>query len=168
MYSDVPSQRMVFIDGQRYAEGDSIDAETVIERINTDGAVFKRRGVRFVIADGGAAADEAERETIYAHLRQIGDYAAKLGITVCFETHRGLCVNHREMLHVMADLAHPSLRLNFEFNLEVYDEEFAGQLARHFDGAVACSQEVTLAEMDGRPVPERLRDSMAKLFSPYL
>jgi type II secretory pathway component PulC len=50
VYSDVPSQRMVFIDGNRYAEGDSLDAETVLERINADGVVFKRRGVRFVIA----------------------------------------------------------------------------------------------------------------------
>jgi type II secretory pathway component PulC len=50
VYSDVPAQRMVFIDGQRYAEGDALDAETVIERINADGVVVKRRGVRFVIA----------------------------------------------------------------------------------------------------------------------
>jgi hypothetical protein len=51
VYSEVPSQRMVFIDGHRYAEGDLLDAETVLERINADGVVFKRRGVRFVIAD---------------------------------------------------------------------------------------------------------------------
>jgi hypothetical protein len=49
VYSDVPSQRMVFIDGRRYAEGDALDAETVLERINADGAVVKRRGVRFGI-----------------------------------------------------------------------------------------------------------------------
>ena len=67
-----------------------------------------------------------------------------------------------------ANLDPRSLRLNFEFNLEVYDEEFTGQLVSHFSAAMACSREVTLAEMDGRPVPERLRDSMAKLFSPYL
>ena len=50
VYSEVPSQRMVFIDGHRYSEGDSIDPETVLERINANDAVFKRRGVRFVIA----------------------------------------------------------------------------------------------------------------------
>ena len=50
VYSDVPSQRLVFIDGHRYAEGDSLDAETVLERINSDGVVFRRRGVRFVVA----------------------------------------------------------------------------------------------------------------------
>jgi hypothetical protein len=50
VYSDVPSQRMVFIAGRRYAEGDALDAETTLERINADGAVVKRRGARFVIA----------------------------------------------------------------------------------------------------------------------
>jgi general secretion pathway protein B len=51
VYSETPAQRMVFIAGRRYAEGDAIDAETVLERINADGAVFRRRGQRFVISD---------------------------------------------------------------------------------------------------------------------
>ena len=51
VYSDTPAQRMVFIDGQRYAEGDAIDAETVLERITPDSAVVKRRGQRFVISE---------------------------------------------------------------------------------------------------------------------
>jgi cardiolipin synthase len=67
-----------------------------------------------------------------------------------------------------ANLDPRSLRLNFEFNVEVYDEKFAGELAGHFAAVVARSQEVTLAEMDGRSLPERLRDGFAKLFSPYL
>lgn len=61
-----------------------------------------------------------------------------------------------------------SLRLNFELNLEVYDREFSGMLVRHVSHALARSREVTLAEMDGRPLPEKLRDALAKLFSPYL
>jgi Type II secretion system protein B len=51
VYSEAPAQRMVFIAGRRYVEGDAIDAETVLERINADGAVFRRRGQRFVISD---------------------------------------------------------------------------------------------------------------------
>jgi hypothetical protein len=51
VYSETPAQRMVFIGGRRYAEGDAIDAETVLERINADGAEFRRRGQRFVISD---------------------------------------------------------------------------------------------------------------------
>lgn len=66
-----------------------------------------------------------------------------------------------------ANLDPRSLRLNFEFNLEIYDRETAALLTRHFDAARERSREVTLAEVDGRPLPERLRDAAAKLFSPY-
>jgi hypothetical protein len=52
VYSDVPAQRMVFIDGRRYAEGEKIDPETVVERITPDGAIVTRRGQRFVLTSG--------------------------------------------------------------------------------------------------------------------
>jgi cardiolipin synthase len=61
-----------------------------------------------------------------------------------------------------------SLRLNFEFNLELYDRALAARLAEHVIDAMAKGKEVTLADMDGRPLWERLRDGAAKLFSPYL
>jgi cardiolipin synthase len=67
-----------------------------------------------------------------------------------------------------ANLDPRSLRLNFEVNMEIYDEEFGGRLEGEFDRAVAQSREVSLAEMDSRPLPERVRDGLAKLFSPYL
>src|SRR5262245_3153507 len=87
-------------------------------------------GARFVVADAGDAEDEAERRRLYLHLAAIGDHAAKLGITVCFETHRVACVNHREMLRVMDDLAHPHLRLNFDTgNILYYNENIQGEVA---------------------------------------
>jgi cardiolipin synthase A/B len=61
-----------------------------------------------------------------------------------------------------------SLRLNFELDLEVYDPEFTGLLERDFLATVAISRSVTLEEVDGRPFPEKVRDGLAKLFSPYL
>ncbi len=61
-----------------------------------------------------------------------------------------------------------SLRLNFEFNLEVYDGPFAEALGSHFDDVRSRSRETTLEEMDARPLPIKLRDALAKLFSPYL
>ncbi len=67
-----------------------------------------------------------------------------------------------------ANLDPRSLRLNFEFNVEVYDRDFTATLARHFDGVLAVSRETYLAEVDGRPLPVKLRDGVAKLFSPYL
>ena len=51
VYAETPAQRMVFIDGRRFAEGDAIDTETVLERINADGVVVNRRGQRFVISE---------------------------------------------------------------------------------------------------------------------
>lgn len=87
-------------------------------------------GVRFVIADAGNPSDDTERRLIYSNLTRIGDHAAKLGITVCFETHRGLCGNHREMLRTMADLNHAHLRLNFDTgNILYYNENIQGEIA---------------------------------------
>jgi len=85
----------------------------------------------------------------YTNLQRAGDYAAKLGITVCFETHRGLCVNHREMLQVMADLAHPSLRLNFDTgNLLYYNEHVCGEVA--LTKACHLVKHVRLKDSSGR------------------
>lgn len=67
-----------------------------------------------------------------------------------------------------ANLDPRSLRLNFELDLEIYDRRLAGTLGRHFTTVLDRSREVTLAEMDGRPLSEKLRDGVAKLFSPYL
>jgi cardiolipin synthase A/B len=61
-----------------------------------------------------------------------------------------------------------SLRLNFEFNVECYGRSFAEELEqvvlRRREGASL----LTLAELDGRPLPVRVRDGVARLFSPYL
>jgi cardiolipin synthase len=67
-----------------------------------------------------------------------------------------------------ANLDPRSLRLNFELDLEVYDLAFAAQLEQRCAVAVASSREITLAEMDGRSLPVKMRDAAAKLFSPYL
>lgn len=87
-------------------------------------------GVSVVVGDGGAADDDAERMQLVRNLHEIGDHAARLGITVCFETHRGLCVNHRIMLQWMAELAHPHLRLNCDTgNLLYYNENIQVEVA---------------------------------------
>jgi cardiolipin synthase len=61
-----------------------------------------------------------------------------------------------------------SLRLNFEFNVETYDRQLAGRLDRQIAGVIARSRRKTLAEVDARSLPVRLRDGIARLFSPYL
>ena len=61
-----------------------------------------------------------------------------------------------------------SLRLNFELVVEVYDREFAGTVDSHVAAVRGLSREITLDEVDARPLPVRIRDSMAWLLSPYL
>ncbi|MEM9292730.1 MAG: phospholipase D-like domain-containing protein [Acidobacteriota bacterium] len=61
-----------------------------------------------------------------------------------------------------------SLRLNFELCVEVYHRPTVETLDRHIDAAAQQGEPVTLAEVDGRPWPQRLRDSLCWLFSPYL
>jgi len=43
---------MVIIDGRRYAEGEKVDADTVVERITPEGAIVTRHGQRFALTSG--------------------------------------------------------------------------------------------------------------------
>jgi len=61
-----------------------------------------------------------------------------------------------------------SLRLNFEFSLECYDVELARRLDRWVETKRKDAQPVTLAEVEGRSLPARLRDGIARLLTPYL
>ncbi len=67
-----------------------------------------------------------------------------------------------------ANLDPRSLRLNFELAVEVFDPAFAAGLIDHCLEIRGRSREVTLEEVDGRPVHQRFRDALAWLFSPYL
>jgi cardiolipin synthase len=61
-----------------------------------------------------------------------------------------------------------SLRLNFEFNLECYDPALARRLDGWFQDKLGRAREISLAEVDGRSLPAKLRDGAARLLSPYL
>ena len=61
-----------------------------------------------------------------------------------------------------------SLRLNFEFNLECYDAELAQRLEQWVETKRNDAHSVTMEEVDGRPLPARLRDGIARLLTPYL
>jgi len=67
-----------------------------------------------------------------------------------------------------ANLDTRSLRLNFELALEVLDPDFVGGLWKHLVGARRSGREITLDELDGRPLPGRIRDALAWLCTPYL
>jgi L-ribulose-5-phosphate 3-epimerase len=87
-------------------------------------------GVSVVVGGAGELPDEESRETLYRRLRTIGDHAAALGITYCFETHPGICVHHTGMLQTMRDLDHPHLKLNFDTgNILYFNEHLQCEIA---------------------------------------
>jgi len=61
-----------------------------------------------------------------------------------------------------------SLRLNFEFNVECFDPGLARTATEIFTAKREAARPATPAELDGRSIPVRLRDGIARLASPYL
>lgn len=61
-----------------------------------------------------------------------------------------------------------SFRLNFEFNVECYDPELVAELQGAVSARLEKARRATIEEINGRPLTLRLRDGVARLFSPYL
>ena len=61
-----------------------------------------------------------------------------------------------------------SLRLNFELNVECFDRALMARLQAWFEQRRDASAEITLEQMNARPLPVRLRDGVARLLTPYL
>jgi cardiolipin synthase len=61
-----------------------------------------------------------------------------------------------------------SLRLNFEFNVECYDEALTRSLMPLVEERIITSHPVTLEEVTSRRLPVQLMDGLARLASPYL
>ena len=105
-------------------------------------------GVKLVVGSAGKADDPARLDKLYRHLREIGDCAARLGITYCLQTAPGLCQDHRRMLQTMAALDHPHVKLNFDTGNLLYNN-------KHINGEVALAKtcdrvrHVHLKDLDG-------------------
>lgn len=61
-----------------------------------------------------------------------------------------------------------SFRLNFEFNVECYDQELAARLEALIHIKLQDAHQVTFKDVNSRRLPVKLRDGIARLFSPYL
>ena len=61
-----------------------------------------------------------------------------------------------------------SLRLNWEFVVECYDQDFAGKLNTLMDQKIATCKRIDKKDVDGRSLPIKLRDGVARLAAPYL
>lgn len=61
-----------------------------------------------------------------------------------------------------------SLRLNFEFNVECYNAALGQEVAQLIQTRRDAARRITQSEMDARRLPLRLRDGVARLFTPFL
>ena len=61
-----------------------------------------------------------------------------------------------------------SLRLNFEYNIECYDQELVSHIDRLIDAKIADGRPLSLDEVNSRSLPVKLRDGVARLMAPYL
>jgi cardiolipin synthase len=61
-----------------------------------------------------------------------------------------------------------SLRLNFEYGVECYSTELAAQLGEVFEAKIAGARLLTVADLERRSFPVKVRDGVAWLAQPYL
>ena len=61
-----------------------------------------------------------------------------------------------------------SLRLNFEFNVECYGRRLAGSLEDLARERICRARPISLEDVDGRALPTKLRDGVARLLTPFL
>jgi cardiolipin synthase len=85
-----------------------------------------------------------------------------------FDHSKLMVVDGHWMLLGSANWDARSLRLNFELNVECYGRDLAQAMAAIAGKKLLGAHEVTLAEVDARTVPGKLRDATARLFSPFL
>ncbi len=85
-----------------------------------------------------------------------------------FDHSKVMTVDREWSLIGSANMDPRSLRLNFEFDVECYCDRLAGVLTDWFDGKRAEAHRITLEEVNGRSLPVRLRDGVARLATPFL
>ena len=61
-----------------------------------------------------------------------------------------------------------SLRLNFELNVECYNDDLAAKLKALVQDKLRHAERLTLERVNGRSLPVKLRDGVARLFTPVL
>jgi cardiolipin synthase len=85
-----------------------------------------------------------------------------------FDHTKLMVVDHAWTFLGSANLDPRSLRLNFEVNLECYGKEVAEKAEWIFLDKKQKARQVRLEDLRRRSFPVRLRDNVARLFSPYL
>lgn len=104
-----------------------------------------------------------------AQLSQVMEYGARIWFSPApFDHTKLMLVDDAWALFGSGNWDPRSLRLNFEFNVESYDRDLVSRLDEIVDEKIADARPVSRDELDRRPLPIKLRDGAAWLFSPYL
>ena len=109
------------------------------------------------------------RWAMWAHYRQALRGSVRLWLTPAPFDHAKLMVVDAYWACLGSANWDPrSLRLNFEFNLETYDEALGEMLDVHAQKRIESARLLTMEELDARSLFEKLRDGTARLMRPYL
>lgn len=85
-----------------------------------------------------------------------------------FDHSKLMIVDKRWVLLGSANWDPRSLRLNFEFNVESYDEDLGEKLSQLVDKKINNADEITLKILAKQPLWMQIRNRFFNLFSPYL
>jgi cardiolipin synthase len=137
-------------------------------RVITDGPDGDLEIARNVLLGAIASARESLRIVTPYFLPEAPTVAA-LGVAAMRGDHAKLFVVDRAWALFGSTNWDPrSLRLNFELDVECHDDRLAASFDDLIAARIAESRPFTLADADARPFPVRVRDGIARLFSPYL
>lgn len=102
-------------------------------------------------------------------IRQVLKFGCRVWITPPpFDHGKLMVVDERWTLFGSANWDPRSLRLNFEFAVEAYDEDFAARAEAAVQDKIARARRLTIEEIDDWSLPRRIRNGVAWLGSPYL
>ena len=104
-----------------------------------------------------------------AHWWQVLERGCRIWLTpLPFDHSKILIVDGAWVMIGSANWDQRSLRLNFEFNVECHDVELAATLNALVDSKLKQARPVKLEEVDGRSLPAKLRDGLARLLTPFI
>ena len=128
-----------------------------------------RRGVEVDIIVPEVANLPVVRWAMWAHHRRVLQEGIRLWLSPAPFDHSKLFVVDGYWCSVGSSNWDPrSLRLNFEFNLECYDEGLGVSLEEHVRHRLQDARLLTAEELDGRSIFLKIRDGTARLLTPYL
>jgi cardiolipin synthase len=85
-----------------------------------------------------------------------------------FDHSKIMIMDHAWVLLGSANWDARSLALNFEFNVECYDFQLADTMEKILQEKKKSAREMTLAQLNSKKLPVKLRNRFFRLFSPYL